>query len=82
MSMSTAYHLLRKATEAKVLTKEEAYTIIGVVKKSERQRIIKLLQSEFEKRFFGGDILKITTEEHLQIQQIALDIDLIRGEKK
>jgi hypothetical protein len=45
MSMSPAYHLLGKAMQGEKLNENQVKNIIGVVRKDERQRIVKLLDS-------------------------------------
>lgn len=69
MSMSPAFHLLGKAMQGESLNENQIKTIIGVIRKEERMRIIKLLRS--------------VTDNTDWIEMPMKDIEsLIKGEQK
>lgn len=55
MSMSPAYHLLGKTMQGESLNENQIKTIIGVIRKDERVKMLAKLQDYFELTQLAGD---------------------------
>ena len=76
--MSPAYHLLGKAMQGEKLNENQVKNIIGVVRKDERQRIVKLLDNYLD--FHPGlGICDLESGQQLEPNHL---IRLIKGEWK
>ena len=83
MSMSPAFHLLGKAMKANIINENEVKTIIGVIRKDEQKRIIKLLEplaEHYEECYYNGEPCCYAEECSANVYGYA--IKLIKGEKK